>query len=101
MMKPLYTRSILGLGVASLAAVSGCAGPLARWDAQQGDAVRTLRAAQLIDPQAPLRNGNTLGAHDGKAAVETADRYVTTFREPPPQNIFIVGPASTGGGAAK
>jgi hypothetical protein len=94
-MKPLHARSILWL---SLCGLTACASPLARWEDQQGNAVRAVRAAQVLDPQAAARNGDKLPVHDGKATLESADRYVNSFKEPPPQNIFVIGPAVTGGG---
>ena len=97
MMKALRLSAALSIPLGALGLLTACASPLANWEAQQGDSLRTVRAAQWLDPQAPARNGDRLTMQDGKAAVETADRYVNSYREPPPQNIFVVGPAVTGG----
>ena len=99
MMKTLHLSAMTTACLGSLGLLAACASPLAQWEAQQGDSVRAFRAAQLLDPQAGARHGDRLVAQDGKAAVETADRYVNSYREPPPQNIFVVGPAVTGGTA--
>ena len=48
---------------------------------------------------AASKNGSRQASLDGKAALESADRYVNSYREPPVQNIFVVGPAVTGGGS--
>lgn len=101
MMKPLPQHSILWLSLFGTGALTGCASPLANWDAQMGTSVRVLRAAQVLDPGASVRNGDKQAALDGKAALESADRYVNSYKEPPVQNIFVVGPAVTGGGAGR
>jgi starvation-inducible outer membrane lipoprotein len=97
MMKALHLSTALTAPLGALCLLTACASPLAQWEAQQGDSLRAFRAAQLLDPQAAARHGDKLTAQDGKAAIETADRYVNSYREPPPQNIFVVGPAVTGG----
>jgi hypothetical protein len=61
--------------------------------------VRVLRGAQHLDPQAAAKHGSRQASLDGKAALESADRYVNSYKEPPVQNIFVVGPAVTGGGS--
>lgn len=98
MMKTLCTRPIRWLSLCGLASLTACASPLAQWDAQQGTSVRALRSAQVLDPQASMRNGDKQGTMDAKAALESADRYINSYKEPPVQNIFVVGTTSTGGG---
>ncbi len=98
MMKPVPFRLSTLAGLLGLGAIAGCVSTTPHWDAHQGDSVRVLNAAQQLDPQAAAKNGSRQGSLDGKAALESADRYVNSFREPPVQNIFVVGPAVTGGG---
>ena len=100
-MNPLhhFSRSTLSMALAGTFGLAGCAAPqLNHWDAQFGDSARSMRAAQVIDPQAPTRNGTRTTTLDGKAVIESSDRYVESFKAPPPQNIFIIGAPTTGGG---
>ena len=97
-MKPPFRRSALA-SLLGLGALAGCTPTMPNWDARQGDSVRVVRAAQQLDPQAAARNGSRVSGIDGKAALESADRYVNSYKEPPAQNIFMVGPAVTGGGS--
>lgn len=98
-MKPVPFRLSTLAGLLGLGAIAGCASTMPNWDARQGESVRLIRAAQHLDPQAALKNGSRQASLDGKSALESADRYVNSFREPPVQNIFVVGPAVTGGGS--
>lgn len=97
-MKLRHARPILWLSLCGLCTLAGCASPLQRWEGQQGNALRAVRSAQTLDPNASARHGDKLSTHDAKATLESADRYVNSYKEPPPQNIFVIGPAVTGGG---
>ena len=98
MMKPVPFRLSTLAGLLGLGAIAACS-TTPHWDAREGESVRVLRGAQHLDPQAASKNGSRQASLDGKAALESADRYVNSYREPPVQNIFVVGPAVTGGGS--
>ena len=98
MMKPVPFRLSTLAGLLGLGAIAACS-TTPNWDAREGESVRALRGAQHLDPQAASKNGSRQASLDGKAALESADRYVHSYREPPVQNIFVVGPAVTGGGS--
>jgi hypothetical protein len=51
-------------------------------DARHGDALRSTRQAQTLDPKAPTGNNPVLGM-DGKAAVNAQERYQDSFKSPP------------------
>ena len=98
MMKPVpFCLSTLA-GLLGFGAIAACS-TTPSWDAREGESVRVLRGVQHLDPQAAAKNGSRQASLDGKAALESADRYVNSYREPPVQNIFVVGPAVTGGGS--
>jgi hypothetical protein len=69
-MKTILSTSI----VAALATMfTGCStAPV--WERNFGDAARQVRAAQVIDPDAPSRN-TELGQTDGKAAAGAMTKY--------------------------
>ena len=99
MMKTVPLRLSTLAGLLGLGAIAGCTSTTPNWDAREGASVRVLRNVQQLDPQAAAKNGSRQASLDGKAALESADRYVHSYREPPVQNIFVVGPAVTGGGS--
>ncbi len=88
-------RASAGAGLlatlAALAALAGCASSTPDYDARFGQAVRQLRQAQVIDPQAG-ENTDTVRGLDGNAAREAMQRYRNSFREPPPVvNVINIG----------
>ena len=73
-------------------ALQGCAASGSpTWDSTFGDAARALSAQQLIDPNAPKRNGDKLSKLDGRSGRESHDRYVESFAAPPPPPVFTIG----------
>ena len=68
------------------------------YDSRFGDAARTLRAQQLIDPDAPRRNADTQPPTDGRTMREAVDRQVDSFKKPPATNIINIGVGGGGGG---
>lgn len=78
--------------------LGGCAATSPNWDSSFGDSVRTLKAQQLIDPQAPERNAQATPPTDGRTAREGMQRHVETFRNPPPTNIINIGVGAGGNG---
>ena len=78
-----YLRSSLGCfaALSTALALSACAafpGAAPNWEGQLGDASRQMRAAQVIDPQAPTRNKDIQGV-DGKAAAGAVKAYAETY----------------------
>lgn len=82
--------------VACLLALGGCAASASPdWDAQFGDRLRSLNAQQLINPDAPARNGQTTPRTDGRTTREAMERHVDTYRNPPPTTVINVGGIGT------
>ncbi|MGZ5181064.1 MAG: hypothetical protein ACXWC2_11325 [Ramlibacter sp.] len=80
------------------ALLAGCAiSPTPHYDARFGDAVRQARAAQILNPQP---SGKAVQGIDGMAAKAASDRYVNSFKAPPPpvNVINIGGSIATGSG---
>jgi len=84
----------------AVAALTGCAymsGAAPEWESRFGDASRQMTAAQVIDPQAPLRNKDIQGV-DGKAAAGAVRAYSETYgygvKEPKPPTLTLT---TTGG----
>ena len=72
------------------AVLSGCAvfaSGSSDWDAKFGESNRVMQAQQLIDPQAPTRNGQTVPATDGRNVRDAMDRHGESYRSPPPSTV--------------
>ncbi|WP_316157582.1 hypothetical protein [Cupriavidus sp. BIC8F] len=85
--------------ITALLLLGGCMNSTPRYDAQFGDAVRTLRAMQTINPEA---SGNTdpVTGVDGRAATYALDRYGMSFRNPPTENnAYVIGVGSGNSGS--
>lgn len=77
--------------VAGLGLLAGCVAIHPEVDQRHGQAVMGARDAQTFNPQA-ARNPNAVSGIDGMAAKETMDRYVDTFKSPPPTtNVINIG----------
>jgi hypothetical protein len=60
-------------------------------DADHGNAVRAIKAAQTVNPMAPAGNAAVIGI-DGKAAVNAQERYQDSFKAPPATfNVLGIG----------
>ena len=72
------------------ALLAGCAvSPTPHYDARFGDAVRQARQAQTLNPQP---SSNAAQGMDGMAAKAATDRYIGTFKAPPPPvNVINIG----------
>ena len=95
-----HRRSLLlaSLALALLAAGCTTATGSPDYDSRFGDAARTLRAQQLIDPDAPRRNADTQPPVDGRTMREAVDRHTDGFRKPPATNIINIGVGAGGSG---
>ena len=92
----LAGRAALMLTVA--ATLGGCMTSTPVWDANFGNAVRTVSQMQIIDPHAGEHTPSTPGV-DGKAAVAAQDAYDKSFQAPPAtSNAFVIGIGSGNGG---
>jgi type IV pilus biogenesis protein CpaD/CtpE len=89
-------RSVLS--ILCLALLAGCVSPTPTLDANFGNAVRTVRAMQTVNPDAGL-NPDPVAGMDGVAADESIRRYHDSFKTPPPvTNVINIGGGITGGG---
>lgn len=77
----------------ALCLLSACASTSPNYEARFGDAVRSTRQAQVINPQAGENAQPVLGL-DGPASREAVQRYHNSFKTPPPVvNVINVGGA--------
>ena len=86
------TAMILGFGV-----MAGCASLSPNVDQHYGEAVTSARVAQAFSQQ-PAHSPEQLTGMDGRAAKETMDRYLDSFRAPPPTTTVINIGGGLGGG---
>lgn len=88
------------IGIAFLCvALGGCATPTPTpiLDSHFGEAVRTARALQTLNPEASLNMSSVTGL-DGQASKEAIARYQASFKTPPPSmNVINIGGSMTGG----
>lgn len=90
------SRKSTGVIVAGLGLLAGCVSIHPEVDQRYGQALTAARDAQTLNPQA-AHNPNAVAGIDGSAAKETMDRYVDTFKSPPPaMNVINIG-GSLGG----
>lgn len=77
--------------IAGTALLSGCMNSTPRYDAQFGDAVRTVRAMQTLNPGAGANPDPVTGV-DGRAATFAMDRYGDSYRNPPKDtSAYVIG----------
>lgn len=81
----------------ALAVMAGCASTSPNVDQHYGEAVTSARVAQALSPQ-PAHNPEQPPGMDGRAAKETMDRYLDSFRAPPPTTTVINIGGGLGGG---
>jgi len=87
---------LLGITIGVIS--SGCASPTPNLDRSFGNAVRTAKAQQTLNPEAS-RNRDPVAGLDGKAAKQAIGRYEDSFKAPPPVvNVINIGGAVGGGG---
>lgn len=94
MMNRTLTTMTALLGIGLLAGCAATGSP--NYDSRFGDGARSLRAQQVLDPAAPTRNGQRVVGADGNSARESVDRYVDSFKSPPPSNVINIGVGAGG-----
>ena len=88
------SKKSIGVIVAGLGLLAGCVSIHPELDQRHGQAVTAARDAQTFNPQA---SRNAVAGIDGRAAKETMDRYVDSFKAPPPtMNVINIGGALGG-----
>jgi hypothetical protein len=86
----MRNKKIIGTIVA-LGLTGGCVSIYPEVDQRYGEAVTTATRAQTINPQG-VRAPDAVSGIDGRAAKETMDRYVDSFKSPPPTiNVINIG----------
>lgn len=90
-------RTLVTLFCAALGSnLAGCASTTPEYDARFGDAVRSTRLAQTLNPQAG-ENNEPVNGLDGKATREAVVRYYDSFKSPPPvTNVINIGGSLSG-----
>jgi hypothetical protein len=90
----MCTRLIVGMtAVAGL--LAGCVAIHPEVDRRSGEAVLSAQGAQTLNPR-PVRDPDAVSGIDGRAAgraaKESMDRYVESFRAPAPNiNVINIG----------
>ena len=85
--------------IAIMVQLTGCGSTTPELDAKFGDAVRTARQQQTLNPAAPTGNNPVLGI-DGQAAASSQDRNHDSFKAPP-KTFEVFGIGGTGGGGGQ
>ena len=80
------SKKSIGVIVAGLGLLAGCVSIHPQVDQRHGQAVTAAMDAQVFNPQA---SRNAVAGIDGKAAKETMDRYLESFKSPPPPITVI------------
>ncbi|MCP3023404.1 hypothetical protein [Cupriavidus basilensis] len=96
-MKIIPTLVRVGLCYGIGATLTGCMTSTPVYDTHFGEAVRTARVMQTLNPQASLNTDPVTGV-DGRAATTAMDRYNSSFRAPQSDpNGYTVGIGTSGG----
>jgi hypothetical protein len=83
--------------VAGLGLLAGCVSIHPEVDQRYGQAITAAKDAQTFNPQASS-NPKPVSGIDGRAAKESFDRYVDSFKSPPPTtNVINIGGGLAGG----
>ena len=84
--------------VPACVALSGCMSSTPIWDKHFGEALKSVKEAQIIDPHAAEHAPSVQGV-DGRAAASAMDTYDKSFQQPvPAPNAFVIGVGSGAGG---
>jgi hypothetical protein len=77
--------------------LAGCAATASpNTDATMGDAMRVMRAQQMIDTSAARRNGSAVTATDGRTVRGAVDNLRDAAKAPAPSTVINVGGGSSG-----
>ena len=86
----MHTKFIAGI-TAAASLMAGCVAVHPEVDRRAGEAVMSAQGAQTLNPR-PVRDPDAVSGIDGRAAKESMDRYVESFRAPPPNiNVINIG----------
>jgi hypothetical protein len=89
-------KTIAIIGTIAALALSGCVSIHPEVDRHYGEAVTAANNAQVLNPQGVRPPAGAPGI-DGRAAKETMDRYVDSFKAPPPtMNVINIGGSLAG-----
>lgn len=95
--RQIMKRNVFTILCLAAAGLAGCASPTPILDENFGNAVRTVRAMQTVNPDAG-RNPDPVAGMDGTAANESIRRYHDSFKTPPPvTNVINIGGGIGGG----
>ncbi|CBJ52063.1 hypothetical protein [Ralstonia solanacearum] len=87
----LARAGLYGLTSGVVVVLAGCMTTTPYYDTHFGDAVRTVRVMQTLNPNASMNTDPVLGV-DGRAATAAMDRYNGQFRAPQSDaSAFTVG----------
>ena len=88
----MFNKKIVAT-IAAVGSIAGCVSIYPNVDQQYGEAVRAATRTQTLNPRGTPGPKQASGI-DGMAAKETMDRYVKSFKEPPPPiNVINIGGA--------
>ena len=86
----MFNRKVI-TSIVALGFVSGCVPIYPEVDQHYGEAVRAAKRAQTLNPEGSPIPKQAHGI-DGMAADGTMERYVNSFKEPPPAvNVINIG----------
>jgi len=86
----MHKSLIVGM-TAAACLLAGCVAVHPEVDRRAGEAVVSAQSAQTLNPR-PVRDPDAVSGIDGRAAKESMDRYVESFRSPPPNiNVINIG----------
>lgn len=92
---PISSARLLVLLLSGAGMFAGCASTTPQLDATFGEAVRSARTTQTLNPKASENTAPVLGM-DGKAAASAQQRYQESFQTPPKTfEIINIGGAIT------
>lgn len=91
----LSRLAVTAAAACAAAGVAGCMTTTPVYDAHFGDAVRTVRAMQTLNPDASA-NADPVTGVDARSATFALDRYNSSYRNPPSDgNAYAVGVGSS------
>jgi hypothetical protein len=86
----MHRKYIAGIAAAACL-MAGCVAIHPEVDRRAGEAVTSVQSAQTLN-HGPVRDPNAVSGIDGRAANESMNRYVESFRAPPPNtNVINIG----------